>query len=212
MLVELVDVPKPLTIPPPAQNSPGTTVPPPSERGERNSLYDFRTPLSHACFVLIGVSLPSLFLVGPEIGNGLLAMRSLLLPLAGQAKANTSLSNPVVPSSVWEIGMNWEEDQCYGVDGKEKGPQVPLCSSASPGQCPGGKEGWWPLGRSCSTTASPASPIHCFSLLMGGRAMCLIKPSHCQQKPLTYLLGMVTFWKVASHGGFRRKWLLLHPG
>lgn len=111
-LVELMELPKPLTVPPPAQNTPGTAVPPHSERRERHFLYHFRSLLSHACFVLVGVSLPGLFLVGPEIGTEWLATGSLLLLLAGQAKTNVPLSNPTAPSSVWETGRKCE-DQCW---------------------------------------------------------------------------------------------------
>lgn len=74
---------------------------------------------------------------------------------------------------------------------------MPPRSSASPGRGPGGEEGWWLLGRSCSITASPASLIHCFFSAMGGHATCLVKPSRCHLKPLTGLLGNVASGKVA---------------
>lgn len=83
--------------------------------------------MSHACFVLIGVSLPSLFLVGPEIGNELLATGSLLSLLIGQAKTNVPLCNPSAPSSVWEIGTKWEEDQCWWRRGWATSATVLLC-------------------------------------------------------------------------------------
>lgn len=97
-------------------------------------------------------------MVGPEIGNELLATDLLLLLLSGQAKTNALFSNPTTPLSVLESGMRWEEHRFHSAGGGEEGRGSLRARTTSPGAAGGFLQ---PLPLLWDSRGAPGSCVPC---------------------------------------------------